>query len=89
MLRNRIFLANSFAYRLTSLIERALISSTDLPRPRGEVFFKSLKTYEYVSTDPKHIQTYFLLRAERNIDVVMPIAQAVFRRGSFVEEQVQ
>lgn len=60
----------------------------------------NFKTYEYQSADQKHNQVYFLLRDERNIywltltvaegvdiDVVMPIAQAVIRRVSFIDEQ--
>lgn len=60
----------------------------------------NFKAYEYESADQKHFQVYFLLRDERNIywltltlaegvdmDVVMPIAQAVIRRASFMDEQ--
>lgn len=60
----------------------------------------NFKTYEYESADQKHSHVYFLLRDERNIywltltvvegvdmDVVMPIAQAVIRRASFMDEQ--
>jgi hypothetical protein len=62
----------------------------------------NFKTYEYESADQKHSQIYFLLRDERNlywltltlaegvdIDVVMPIAQALIRRVSFVDEQTK
>lgn len=62
----------------------------------------NFKTYEYESADQKHSQVYFLLRDERNlywltltvaegvdIDVVMPIAQALIRRTSFVDEQTK
>lgn len=60
----------------------------------------NFKTYEYESADQKHSQVYFLLRDERNIywltltlaegvdiDVVMPIAQALIRRASFMDGQ--
>lgn len=60
----------------------------------------NFKAYEYASADQQHSQVYFLLRDERNIywltltlaegvdiDVVMPIVQALIRRASFTGEQ--
>ncbi len=62
----------------------------------------NFKTYEYVSAEQKHTQVYFLLRDERNIywltltlvegvdlNVVLPITQALIRRVSFKEAQMQ
>jgi hypothetical protein len=60
----------------------------------------NFKAYEYDSSEQKHIQVYFLLRDDRSIywltltvvegvdvDLVIPIAQALISRARFVDAE--